>query len=503
MISVLHGLVLVAAAFAAANAQDLVSMKYKVFPFCNCPPSGFPYSLSPPKDYGNGKYCFTLLVDTSSSTEACARAGLYKIEFNVNPACDKWSLDIKATINGNFSLQKPDFHFPASPPAPPGTQVLFINNLGLNTSSNGAEICLFLKSSKGRKGCTILNEFCLPPPNGAPGVCQTALFDKSIQCCKAPPRLPPTPPSPLPPSPPTPPSPKPPSPPTPPSPKPPSPPTPPSPKPPSPPTPPSPKPPSPPTPPYPSPPSPPTPPSPKPPSPPAPPSPKPPSPPTPPSPLPPSPPTPPSPLPPTPSPSPVPPCVVCTYLYIQPLNSVFSLNIPVDQCRALANKVVDEFIAPSGSCTTTVGATPFALLPYTETVPGTKKDRVQYCFRTAVVQPNDPNSRCGSSDTLAKIEFWANETMRRSVLGVYVRPSDADTFRYIAPSWAAVGEQTFKVTPLRWSKAQADGGKVCLEFNQNVDLSSFCLTNSSRKVCWMSLFSPDNKCCPVVSAASI
>ncbi|EFJ44692.1 hypothetical protein VOLCADRAFT_106285 [Volvox carteri f. nagariensis] len=397
-------LLLMAAAFAAANAQDLVSMKYKVFPFCNCPPSGFPYSLSPPKDYGNGKYCFTLLVDTSSSTEACARAGLYKIEFNVNPACDKWSLDIKATINGNFSLQKPDFHFPASPPAPP----VFSLNIPVDQCRALANKVVdeFIAQAEG-VGARLLSPLNPEPycEGSLVKVCLTFASNADAEKLE-----------------------------------------------------------------------------------------------------------------------PYALTMADTWAgflldsigcpsEFSPFNVVVSIrgdgtwpDAPASKClnaEASRNCKPLPIRFPPCNCTTTVGATPFALLPYTETVPGTKKDRVQYCFRTAVVQPNDPNSRCGSSDTLAKIEFWANETMRRSVLGVYVRPSDADTFRYIAPSWAAVGEQTFKVTPLRWSKAQADGGKVCLEFNQNVDLSSFCLTNSSRKVCWMSLFSPDNKCCPLFLAASI
>ncbi|GIL61862.1 hypothetical protein Vafri_16251 [Volvox africanus] len=300
----------VAAAFAAAKAQQTVA--YPKFPFCKCVPSPSPYSLSPTvNSFGNGTFCFNLNVKAvANSTAYCANADLHKIELNVRPSCSVRSTIIKSTINGLPTSVGPAWSYPRQGPS--GSVVLRLTQLGLSTSNGGSEICIALSSKEpGGEACTSLARLCEPPANADSGVCSAAMFDSNVACCKVsnlstlkppPPPPPPPPPSPppsppppspppLPPPPSPPPSPPPPSPP--PSPPPPSPP--PSPPPPSPP--PSPPPPSPP--PFPPPPSPP--PSPPPPSPP--PSPPPPSP--PPSPPPPSPP--PSPPPPSPPPSPPPP----------------------------------------------------------------------------------------------------------------------------------------------------------------------------------------------------
>ncbi|GLI64963.1 hypothetical protein VaNZ11_008370, partial [Volvox africanus] len=310
---------IVAAAFAAANAEQ--TGLYPNFPFCKCVKTPSSYTLSPSvRALGGGKYCFTLNAVTppGCTSYCCTKADLKKLEFNVNQACDVFGATVKATVNGIATKVGPSFSY--APDGPVGSTVLRITQLGLSRADDGAEICLTLLPSKAGEGCTTLEDLCVPPTNSAPGVCTVAAFDSQNDCCPisnvnvpSPPPPSPRPPSPRPPSPrppsPPPPSPPPPSPP-PPSPPPPSPP-PPSPPPPSPP-PPSPPPPSPPPPsprpPNPPPPSPsPPPPSPPPPSPP-PPSPPPPSP-SPPSPPPPSPPppSPPPPSPPPPSPPPPPP----------------------------------------------------------------------------------------------------------------------------------------------------------------------------------------------------
>nr|ABA41400.1 pherophorin-C2 protein precursor [Chlamydomonas reinhardtii] len=300
--------ILVSVLFAAAiaAAQGAQSGLYTSFPYCQCKKSPSAYKLGDVVvAKGNNQYCFKLSakVPAGCTDYCCSKADLKKIEFNVYEACDVFGEVVKATINGVPTKVGVSFHKPTDGPV--GSTTLVLTQLGLGLASDGAEICITLSMNKNGKGCTTLEELCIPPPGLPKGVCSAALFDSQNDCCPistpgipSPPPPSPPPPSPPPPSPP-PPSPPPPSPP-PPSPPPPSPP-PPSPPPPSPPPPPPPSPP-PPSPPPPSPPPPP-PPSPPPPSPP-PPSPPPPPPPSPPPPPPPSPPPPPPPSPPPPSPPP-------------------------------------------------------------------------------------------------------------------------------------------------------------------------------------------------------
>jgi hypothetical protein len=53
---------------------------------------------------------------------------------------------------------------------------------------------------------------------------------------------------------------------------------------------------------------------------------------------------------------------------------------------------------------------------------------------------------------------------------------------FISATWGAVGEQTVKATPLRWTKAQANGGKICLELDYSTDLNEFCMYGADT--CW-------------------
>ncbi|GIL50249.1 hypothetical protein Vafri_6458 [Volvox africanus] len=325
----------------AQVSEDLQAASLQIgtipfFPYFDCVRAASSFSLAPEvTSMGGQQYCFTIVANNCTRNQCCNR-DLKKIEFNVYSECVVIGADVKATINGVPTKVGPFYDKPFD--GTNGSAVLRVTQLGLNMSSNGTKICLTLTTNRYGRGCTTLEQLCIPPTGMAPGSCLTALFDSTLDCCPisrtgtnlklpqppSPAPTSPSPPAPSPPSP-SPPSPRPPSPsppsPSPPSPSPPSPlppsPLPPSPSPPSP-SPPSPSPPSPlppsPSPPSPSPPSP-VPPSPSPPSP-SPPSPRPPSPappsPSPPSPLPPSPlppsPAPPSPLPPSPSPpSPTPP----------------------------------------------------------------------------------------------------------------------------------------------------------------------------------------------------
>ncbi|GLI70736.1 hypothetical protein VaNZ11_015761, partial [Volvox africanus] len=166
-------------------------------------------------------YCFTLL--TTLCNHACCNVDLKKIEFNVYESCLVSGASVSATINGLPTSVLPSYDRPQY--GPPGSAILRVTQLGLNTSHNLDQICITLKPNRAGLGCTTLEQMCVPPAGMGPGSCLAAMFDYSLNCCPTvpigymqppPPSPSPPPPSPPPPPPPSPPLPPPPSPPPPP-----------------------------------------------------------------------------------------------------------------------------------------------------------------------------------------------------------------------------------------------------------------------------------------------
>ncbi|KAG2447493.1 hypothetical protein HYH02_007419 [Chlamydomonas schloesseri] len=141
---------------------------------------------------------------------------------------------------------------------------------------------------------------------------------------------------------------------------------------------------------------------------------------------------------------------------------------------------------PKCACNTKPGATPFAFKPLMFTMAGRTKDTTAYCFNITTVTPTSPTSPCGSSSSLLKAEFYADDTKRRKVTGMYVRPNGGPS-KWLAATWGAVGEQTLKATPLNWSMGQANGGVICMELTKDTDIQDFCLPSTSS-TCWGNLF---------------
>ncbi|EFJ44690.1 hypothetical protein VOLCADRAFT_82680 [Volvox carteri f. nagariensis] len=491
---------------------------YKRFPFCKCPASPFIYSLDPDvESYGNGTFCFTLNVTPSFASGYCATAELHKLEININPSCDVRSTIVKSTLNGTPTKVGPAFSKP--PGGPAGSVVLRLTQLGLGLNSTGTQICISLSSKKGAQGCTSLETLCQPPPGAPSGVCWTALFDSKLACCKPSAPPPPYPPSPEIPSLPPPPPPPPPPPSSPPSLFPPDLPPPckvctyvtfvpyetvganfsfstdhcydianriiddlsqyaevakll-----------------------------------------------------------------------------PVEPEVtcrtdlvkVCIYFasdaegaklspYIDAqanawLDYAFGFACPTNltghqlvvevggdsdswpgipetclNARAALECHLSPPKFPKCKCDTSKFATPFAALPYITTAQGRKESTQLYCFNITVVEPTNSSSYCGSTEVLFKAEFWANDTLRGSLKGIGVQPADSPSMKFISASWGKSGDDTLKATQLYWTKAQAEGGKICLELSRDTDLNSFCLTNGIRNACWINFFDTKKKCCPLFQA---
>ncbi|KXZ48449.1 hypothetical protein GPECTOR_28phG5a [Gonium pectorale] len=512
-------------ALLAAQAQAQKAL-YPTFPYCACQKINSPYSLATTvKSSGAGKYCFTLNVRTPAGcTGKCCKADLKKIEFNVNAACDVFAHNVKATVNGQYTKVGPAFS--AAKDGPAGATVLRLTQLGLGLNSNGAEICLFLST----KACSTLQQLVVPPAGMPAGVVQAALFDSLNDCCPITTANVPSPPPPSPP----PPSPPPPSPP------------PPSPPPPSPP-PPSPPPPSPP------------PPSPPPPSPyltiqatstvafptlsallsais----------------------------MPPrfvsdiTAQAAGVGARIAvpftkasCSSTLVKVCGEFFSnedgakltnqitdqanlwvqliagaagcpayltgynlivkvagdgsnvASLPVSCLNAEASQSCkpESVDFPKCQCVTRPASTPFAVAPGMTTLPGRSKSTTLYCFSLAIVTPSNPSSPCGKTDNLLKAEIYADDQQRRKIVAIGIQAAGETSLTFKSPVWGSDGEQTLKATPLNWSKAQANGGKVCMELDNSTTLDSFCLGGSSKDTCFMNLFDDTKDCCPLYSSS--
>ncbi|EFJ49621.1 hypothetical protein VOLCADRAFT_89527 [Volvox carteri f. nagariensis] len=128
------------------------------------------------------------------------------------------------------------------------------------------------------------------------------------------------------------------------------------------------------------------------------------------------------------------------------------------------------------NCNMTRNITPFAALP-TMSGPFTgRKNTKLYCFNITLVKPIEPNSTCGKSNVLDKVIIWANDTTYRSSIKSIALYAAGDTSaKYVPPSWNKFGSQEVKATGIGWTKDKANGGAICLELDQNVNLSDFCI----------------------------
>ncbi|KAG2437934.1 hypothetical protein HXX76_005550 [Chlamydomonas incerta] len=486
----------------AVNASAQQSGLYPNFPFCKCIKTPTAYRLSPTvTSKGDNTYCFTLSakVPAGCNNYCCNKADLKKIEINSFQACDVFSPPVKATINGVPTKVAPAFSTPKDGPA--GSTTLVLTQLGLGLANDGAEICITLGLNKNGKGCTTLEELCVPPAGMPAGVCTAALFDSQNDCCplsqaNVPSPPPPSPPPPSPPPPPPPPcevciyltltppaidpfayrfdaatcddaaatiiddlellagdlnariS----------------------------------------------------------------------------------------------VPFELTECdetviKICGQFFsnedgallqndIQDyldkwlqiitgaqcpaylsgytvLVSIASADIAVPSpclSGALSTGCSPETVLfPKCKCTTTPFNLPFAVNPVITTAPGRKSGSTSYCFLLAAVPAADPSSFCGKTTTINKLEFFADDSKRRKVTGVGLKAAGAAATSWREPIWDSPGQNTLRATNVNWSSAQANGGQVCLELT--VPLADFCLGSADGTACWVTLFDGSRTCCPTVQSS--
>ncbi|GIL50644.1 hypothetical protein Vafri_6776 [Volvox africanus] len=459
--------------------------QFASFPYCECDPIGA-YKLNEHIiSKGNGTYCFTVKVDVPANCTSycCTQADLRKIEFNVNQKCDIPGVVLTATLNGAATAINPNVEI--APQGPTGATIVKITQLGLNLSNaDGAEICLTLGTNRGGKGCTTLEDLCVPPAGAPPGVCSAALFSSNTDCCPSSvvnPPPPPPPPAPcftcinislnavnspvpfsfypalckqyadsvvanftqaaaaagaiitvpfnlttcnddL-----------------------------------------------------------------------------------------------------------VSICgafaseadsqllagvaedLAAQFLdlvtgrfgtcppYLDGHNVIVSITGDADSRTCLdAIKSLSCSRAnvsfPKCICDTKPGATPYAALPFYTTQPGRLKTTTQYCFKFTSIPTVD--GACENATIFSKVEFWGNEALRRNIRGFAIKPNGATNYTIISASWGAKGDETVKATPLNWSIDQATGSEICMDIDTSIALDDFCLGPFTNG-CYLTIFDPTRKCCPM------
>ncbi|GLI60765.1 hypothetical protein VaNZ11_002996 [Volvox africanus] len=501
------------ALLASAFGQDVIlragqSGQFPIFPYCLCKATGA-YRLENTVTFkGNSTYCFKVRVSipANCSDYCCKQADLKKLEINVKPTCNVAGVALTATLNGAPTAINPNFEL--APQGPLNSTIVKVTQLGLNlANANGAEICLSLGTNRAGKGCTTLEQLCVPPAGAPPGVCSAALFNSNNNCCPttdvnnaAPPAAPPSEPIQLsvrtcstcvnftlssgpgvipynftqaqcaayakavaagflnaafqastevfknft--------------------------------------------------------------------------------------------------------------LEVCSGRvvsvcgkfedykgalvapYADDLASEFlSLVVPggapppyllghtivVTISSEKSNELVGRRLLqtslyecplaekslplaptnvtfPKCICNTTQGVMPFATLPFYTTKTGVSKGSKQYCFTFTTITPL--SGPCANTN-FAKVEFWANDTapVRRGLKGFYVRSAKQTAFTFLFPTWSGSGDETVRATGLDWNQQQANGAEICMELDNSVSLDAFCLGPYS-KGCYVNIFDKSKNCCPLYTA---
>ncbi|EFJ45175.1 hypothetical protein VOLCADRAFT_94615 [Volvox carteri f. nagariensis] len=156
----------------------------------------------------------------------------------------------------------------------------------------------------------------------------------------------------------------------------------------------------------------------------------------------------------------------------------------------------------SSRCDARQGSAPFAAGYLYSSRPGLgrRSNRTTlYCFTFTSLSSVIDGARCGNATILQKVDFWANEELRRSFVGFGVRPSNSGSLVFRSPSWGPPGSNIVKATQLRWTLQQAAGAEICLELLNSVSLLDFCISPYTG-ACYLSIFDPSGACCPVYTA---
>ncbi|KAG2489690.1 hypothetical protein HYH03_011799 [Edaphochlamys debaryana] len=131
-----------------------------------------------------------------------------------------------------------------------------------------------------------------------------------------------------------------------------------------------------------------------------------------------------------------------------------------------------------------------------------------YCAPVLVAAPVDPDTYCGKSDVLAKVEFYLDWSRRWKVKSIAIVTKTNSKGSAWPVSWGPKEINTLKVTGLAWTSAwiKANAPQICFEIKEADvangwagTLDALAPADASGRV-WTSCFEPDNRCCPVYSS---
>ncbi|GIL58040.1 hypothetical protein Vafri_13239 [Volvox africanus] len=176
----------------------------------------------------------------------------------------------------------------------------------------------------------------------------------------------------------------------------------------------------------------------------------------------------------------------------------YGLTITVDSCDNILEQppgVVREcglLPPPSINCTcnTTAGISPYIVSSSFREEPSSNSQTALYCFDIVVNKDILP-STCSDIDILRKVEFYAEQSLKSFVKSFRLSPNGGSPTT-ISPSWGPTGSNLLKAS-LYWTKDQATGASVCVEVKKPMTMLELC----GGWKCYVYLYNPDLKCCPL------
>ncbi|GIL58041.1 hypothetical protein Vafri_13239 [Volvox africanus] len=180
----------------------------------------------------------------------------------------------------------------------------------------------------------------------------------------------------------------------------------------------------------------------------------------------------------------------------------YGLAVTVDSCGDLLAQPPDVanecglLPPPSINCTcnTTTGISPYIVSSSFREEPSSNSQTALYCFDILVNKDILP-STCSDIDILRKVEFYAEQSLKSFVKSFRLSPNGGSPTT-ISPSWGPTGSNLLKAS-LYWTKDQATGASVCVEVKKPMTMLELC----GGWKCYVYLFNPDLKCCPLSTSA--
>ncbi|GIL90377.1 hypothetical protein Vretimale_18248 [Volvox reticuliferus] len=157
----------------------------------------------------------------------------------------------------------------------------------------------------------------------------------------------------------------------------------------------------------------------------------------------------------------------------------------------------DGQIANTDNCNTDPRAAPFSTDRILNKFSNYSFNTDLYCFEIRTRLPLDNSTICSKIRVLRKAKILADNSKAAALKSIRIQSSRGEDMTALQPAWGAEGKNIFTVEPINWKLKEADGGRICMEIDNQVKLGSIC--NSAYpevSKCWIYLFDSSNRCCP-------